>query len=68
MEGESCFVNFNFLASTPHQHPHFDAHVLHRDTSVVDISITPEGEGLLIDWDLCVRLDLMVPEPPVIGR
>jgi serine/threonine protein kinase len=32
--------------------------VLHRDISVGNILITLEGNGLLIDWDLCARLEL----------
>jgi serine/threonine protein kinase len=40
-----------------HDHAYFNANVLHRDISVGNILINEEGKGLLIDWDLCVRVD-----------
>ncbi|KIL56590.1 hypothetical protein M378DRAFT_16984 [Amanita muscaria Koide BX008] len=43
-------------AMQAHQHAYFNAHVLHRDISAGNILITYEGKGLLIDWDLCVKL------------
>ena len=39
-----------------HDGAYFDARILHRDISEGNIIITTEGEGLLIDWDLCVNL------------
>jgi len=36
--------------------PIFDAHVLHRDISAGNILITCEGKGLLIDWDLSIKI------------
>jgi RIO-like serine/threonine protein kinase len=39
-----------------HDGAFFDACILHRDISAGNIIITTEGEGLLIDWDLCVNL------------
>ncbi|KIM72265.1 hypothetical protein PILCRDRAFT_82020, partial [Piloderma croceum F 1598] len=43
-------------AMTAHQHAYFDAYVLHRDISAGNILITCEGKGLLIDWDLSIKL------------
>jgi len=39
-----------------HQHAYFDAHVLYRDISAGNILITYESKGLLIDWNLCVKV------------
>lgn len=39
-----------------HDGAYFDARILHRDISEGNIIITTEGEGLLIDWDLCINL------------
>ena len=39
-----------------HDGAFFDALILHRDISEGNIIITVEGEGLLIDWDLCINL------------
>ena len=35
----------------------YEAGILHRDISVGNIMITPEGRGLLIDWDMCKFID-----------
>jgi len=35
----------------------YEAGILHRDVSVGNIMITPEGRGLLIDWDMCKCID-----------
>ena len=34
-----------------------DAKVLHRDVSGGNVLIDKDGEGMLIDWDMCVWLD-----------
>ena len=45
------------LAFTAHDHAYFDARVLHRDISLGNIFIIDEGRGLLIDWDLCFKVN-----------
>jgi hypothetical protein len=39
-----------------HDGAFFDARILHRDISEGNVIITTWGEGLLIDWDLCINL------------
>jgi RIO-like serine/threonine protein kinase len=39
-----------------HNAAFFVAGVLHRDISVGNVILTAEGRGLLIDWDLCIRV------------
>ena len=36
-----------------YDHAFFGAGVLHRDISIGNITISDDGTGLLIDWDLC---------------
>jgi RIO-like serine/threonine protein kinase len=33
------------------------AKILHRDISAGNIILTDDGKGLLIDWDLCNRVE-----------
>jgi serine/threonine protein kinase len=48
-----------------HDNGHFTAHkqayegpkILHRDISAGNIILTDDGNGLLIDWDLCNRVE-----------
>ena len=42
---------------TAHSQAYEQAEILHRDISVVNIIITDDGKGLLIDWDLCNHLE-----------
>ncbi len=63
MEGKEAhpmITFFNFECSSvvvaAHDGAFFDALILHRDISAGNIIITAEGEGLLIDWDLCINL------------
>ncbi|KIM39244.1 hypothetical protein M413DRAFT_48285, partial [Hebeloma cylindrosporum] len=39
-----------------HDAAYFDAKILHRDISVGNILIDKDGDGFLIDWDLCIRI------------
>ena len=41
---------------TAHKEAFEKAGILHRDISVGNILITPDGRGLLIDWELCKRV------------
>jgi serine/threonine protein kinase len=36
-----------------HEDAYHKAGILHRDVSVGNLIVTDDGEGLLIDWDLC---------------
>ncbi|KAG2746623.1 hypothetical protein P692DRAFT_20679435, partial [Suillus brevipes Sb2] len=36
-----------------HEEAYHKAGILHRDVSVGNLIVTDDGEGLLIDWDLC---------------
>jgi RIO-like serine/threonine protein kinase len=50
------FLQYSIRLVAAHDGAFFDAHILHRDISVGNIIIMTEGEGLLIDWDLCINL------------
>jgi hypothetical protein len=50
------FSSILICVAAAHDGAFFDARILHRDISVGNIIITNEGEGLLIDWDLCINL------------
>ncbi|KAF8166028.1 hypothetical protein B0H34DRAFT_627428, partial [Crassisporium funariophilum] len=40
-----------------HDRAYFDCKILHQDISVGNVIITPKGEGILIDWELALRMD-----------
>ncbi|KAF8193751.1 hypothetical protein BJ912DRAFT_230456 [Pholiota molesta] len=44
-------------AMEAHDAAFFDCKVLHRDISVGNILLMDDNKGLLIDWDLCIKLD-----------
>ncbi|KAH7922282.1 hypothetical protein BV22DRAFT_1070799 [Leucogyrophana mollusca] len=45
-----------------HKRAYEVAHILHGDISMGNILLTEDGQGLLIDWDLCIRV--IDPENP----
>ncbi|KAF9483011.1 hypothetical protein BDN70DRAFT_828166 [Pholiota conissans] len=49
------FVSAVADAMEAHDEAYFKAGILHRDISVGNILITDKG-GILIDWDMCIRL------------
>ncbi|KAF8167277.1 hypothetical protein B0H34DRAFT_9169 [Crassisporium funariophilum] len=51
------FISAIADAMEAHDFAFFDCRVLHRDISVGNIILTDVHEGLLIDWDLCIKLD-----------
>ncbi|KAG1898025.1 uncharacterized protein F5891DRAFT_1240372 [Suillus fuscotomentosus] len=46
-------VNAVADALEAHEDAYHKAGILHRDVSVGNLIVTDDGEGLLIDWDLC---------------
>ncbi|KAF8176473.1 hypothetical protein BJ912DRAFT_699372 [Pholiota molesta] len=62
-ESSHQFISAIADAMEAHDGAFFDCRVLHRDISVGNIIITDEGSGLLIDWDLCLKLDDDNPSP-----
>jgi RIO-like serine/threonine protein kinase len=45
-----------YCQSTAHDAAYFKASILHRDISVGNILIDEDGDGFLIDWDLCIGI------------
>jgi RIO-like serine/threonine protein kinase len=42
---------------TAHKQAYKGPKILHRDISAGNIILTEDGKGLLIDWDLCNRVE-----------
>ncbi|KAF8191336.1 hypothetical protein BJ912DRAFT_849415 [Pholiota molesta] len=57
------FISAVADAMEAHKGAFFEGKVLRRDISVGNIVITDEGNGLFIDWDLCLKLDNDNPSP-----
>ncbi|KIL67560.1 hypothetical protein M378DRAFT_9337 [Amanita muscaria Koide BX008] len=51
------FVGAMRDATIAHEDAYFLAHILHRDISVGNILIKDNGDGVLVDWDLCKDLE-----------
>jgi RIO-like serine/threonine protein kinase len=45
------------VISPAHKQAYEEAGILHRDISAGNIILTDDGKGLLIDWDLCNRVE-----------
>ncbi|KAI9508028.1 hypothetical protein F5148DRAFT_970645, partial [Russula earlei] len=44
-----------------HMEAYDKAKILHQDVSTGNILITPDGSGLLINWDLSKKVDVNLP-------
>lgn len=66
VEGKNVLYNSSLPMSdcnlTAHDVAFHDANILHRDISSGNILITDAGRGLLIDWDLCLKMDQSLAE------
>ncbi|KJA18891.1 hypothetical protein HYPSUDRAFT_44727 [Hypholoma sublateritium FD-334 SS-4] len=54
-ESSRQFISAVADAMEAHDDTWFKGQILHRDISVSNIIIAENGEGILIDWDLCVK-------------
>ncbi|KAF9476315.1 hypothetical protein BDN70DRAFT_863521 [Pholiota conissans] len=57
------FISAIADAMEAHDEAFFKAKILHRDISVGNIMIGPNGKGVLLDWDLCLNR-AKNPQPP----